>query len=327
MAMPAYSDHPEAYGMPATKPDYRRNYRKKPVIRPADKPVMLERYDSTLVTPLLDIPGLELNPASLKGQAEPEFIKAPFERILIDHNSQRQLKQSNLTLIEFAINNFEFTRVKVPNGIISPKGKIYLTDGQSTALIHYNHPELRVRGYVPVYVARVSERDFVAKCAQAFVALNECHIPVPRADRFTASLTARDPEALAMAEVFKATGLRITGEAKAENKYAAGETRLIQTLQRLHRSRGQDYFEKLCRILGRSAFSPIKRIHVDALVQILDKDKGKMDEQRLVNAIRSMVDKHARNEAELMAKRRMWTAPFALAELYRKLYLKGALPL
>lgn len=323
MAVVSFKQNPAAFGMPAlAKPDYRRA--KNPALKPSGKKIIMPFYDSTLIGGLFEIPGMELNPAPIGDQPEPELIKAPFELIRLDGNYQRELKRANIALIEFAINNFDYTKVKVPNGIRSPKGNIYLTDGQSTAMIYYNHPELRARGNLPCCVTRVDEKQFVERSAAAFISLNECRVSVAQADRFSAALAMRDPAAKKLAQIFQAHNIKIVTDNREDHLYAAGETRLISTFQSLLAKKGDKFLEKLCGILSTAMFSPIKRAHIRAVVEILETHKGELDEARLTNAIKSIADRHALNQALIDSRRTMKTVPYALAQIYKDRYKKGA---
>lgn len=322
-AVLSFREHPEAYGLTPLKPDHRGKGWQRPAIRNSGKLVLPKHYDSTLIRPLELIPGLELKPASLKGQVKPKYTEADFSQCHIDQNYQREIDQANITVIEFGVNHFDYTLFKIPNGIQGPSGKIYITDGQSSALICLHHPDI---DKLPIMVTRVNEAEFIARCARAFIGLNECRIAVSKADRFTALQTMGDPASCAIANVFRKHGITPVRKTKAIGKYAARETRIIGTFESIHARRGEAFFDRLCKVLGGAAFSPIRRIHIGAITEILlpDMGKNKIDDDRLISAIRSMVDKHAINEAELSAKRRMWTGPKALAELYKSLYKDGA---
>lgn len=315
----SFSEYPEAYGLPPLKPDHRRSRGKRPAIAPSGKLVLPSFYDSTLIKPLEAIPGLKLEPASLEGQIKPRYAEIEFSQCRIDHNYQRELLQSNLNIIQHGVNFFDWTLYKVPNGIQAPSGLVYITDGQSSALICLHHPDIHK---LPIMVTRVKDAQFIQRSARAFIGLNECRIEVGTADRFTALQTMGDPVAIKMAEVFRRYGIRPIRQNKHEGKFGAGETKLVSTFQGLHARHGDEFLERLCKILGNAKYGPIRRMHVHAIRSILlpDMGKNKIDDERLVNAIRSMVDRHAINEAELTAKRRMWPSPKALAELYMSLY-------
>jgi len=323
MAMPSFRENPEAYGLKLPKPVYQRGNYKRPALPDSGKLIMPTMYDSTLIKPLAVIPGLKLEPKSLKGVAKPKFIEADFGNCYIDQNYQRELAMSNCQLIECGVNNFDYTLFKVPNGIQGESGKIYITDGQTSALICLHHPDILK---VPLWVVRVSNDEFIARCARAFVGLNECHIPVNRADKFTALQTMGDPDALAVADIFRIHRIQPVRSNKSGNKSAAGETRLLGTLQSLYKRHGSDLLSRLCAVCSGAKYSPITRVHVWALMEILkpDMDKNKIDDERLINAIRSIADRHAISEATLNAKRRMWPVPRSLAELYMERYKKGA---
>lgn len=327
MAAVSFRENPEAYGLSSDfKPNYKKGNFKRPALPPSNKLILPTGYDSTLVAPLEIIPGLNLNPNSLKGQVKPEKVEADFADCLIDRNYQRDLGQGNAMLIEHGVNHFDWTLFKLPNGIRGKSGKIYITDGQTSSLICLHHPEIKK---LPIWVAQVSEAEFVARCARAFVGLNECHIPVNRADKFTALQTMGDPVANSIAQIFRAYGIKPVRVNKAPNKYAAGETRLLGTLQGLYKRYGHEALERICLVAAGAGYSPIVRHHVNALMEILlpDMEAKKIDNERLINAIRSIADRHAVAEATLTAKRRMWTVPRALADLYKERYKKGAIAL
>lgn len=319
----SFKDHPEAYGLAPMKPSHGGANWKRPAIPDSGKQILPKHYDSTLIKPIEAVPGLKLNPAKINQQVRPKYVEAEFSQCCLDHNYQRELSQANVTVIEFGVNHFDWTLFKVPNGIQGNSGKIYITDGQTSALICFHHPDI---SKLPIMVTRVNDSEFIARSARAFIGLNECRVPVGRADRFTALQTMGDPASCAIANVFRKYGIKPVRTHKSTNKYAARETTLISAFQSIHAKRGEVFLDRLCKILAGAAYSPIKRIHVSALTEILlsDLDKNKIDDARLISAIRSMVDKHAVNEAELTAKRRMWTGPRALAELYKSLYKDGA---
>lgn len=315
----SFRENPEAYGLTPIRPNYARDNYKRPALPASGKQVLSGGYDSTLIKPLETIPGLKLDPNSLKGIVKPKYIEADFEQCCIDYNWQRELDQSNLTLIEFGVKHFNWTHFKIPNGIQGTSGKIYITDGQTSALICYHHPEVLK---LPIMVTRVNEQEFVARCANAFVSLNECRRPVSAADRFTAMQVMGDPESTAIAEVFRKYHIKPLRKDKSKGQFAAGETRMLKTFQGIYRLRGQEFFERLCSVLNGAKLFPIQRIHTSALTEILlpDMEKNKIDDDRLISAIRSIVNKHAINEAILSAKRRMWTSSRALAEIYKERY-------
>lgn len=319
----SFRQHPEAYGLTPIRPNYKPNLFKRPAAPPSGKTVLANRYDSTLIRPLELISGLNLEPRPLRGMVKPKLIEAEFDQCRIDHNWQRELDQGNLTLIEFGVNHFDWTHFKIPNGIQGPSGLIYITDGQTSALICRHHPEILK---LPIAVTRVNESEFVARCANAFVSLNECKRAVSSADRFTAMQVMGDPESNAIAEVFRKYNIKPLKKSKSMPQYASGETRMLGTFQTIFRKRGKDFFERLCLILQGANFHPIQRIHTSAISEILlpDMEKNKIDNDRLIAAIRSIADRHAIRDATLDAKRRMWTSSHALAEIYKERYRQRA---
>lgn len=325
MAMPSYTEKPQAYGMPP-KPNYhkgRRNY-----VEPSDKGVLLPFYDSTLIKPLKKIKGLEFKPADISEQALPElmYINPKTEKMYVDHNYQRELTNSNFNLLIHILEHFDWKKLQVPNAFISEKGNIYFTDGQTTALACLHHPQI---DKMPISAVKVSDAAFAAIGAEAFLSLNTVKIAVPRADRLTAQIAMRDPLAMHIADVFRKYGIKVIRIKRNDEQCAARETMVVGKFEEILKRDGEEFFDRLCSILAAANYSPIRAIHIQAVRRLLldESEKLPYSLDRLKDAIRSKVDKYALLDAEIEARRFKTTKPDALAKFYKEAYKKGAVAL
>lgn len=322
--VPSFEKHPGAYGMKGKNAYW--NVRRKNLVPASDKQVLLPHYDSTLIRPLAPVPNLEFKPAPVKVQAKPQMMMVKPEALLVDHNWQRELTSSSYVLLVQILENFNWAYYKTPNCIISPSGKLYVTDGQTTVLAAMHHPEIEE---IPVLAVKVSEREFVRICAEAFISLNTVSVPVPRADRFTAQIAARHPHALKLADFFRKHKIKPIRLERKDRQYAARETMVISTFQETMIKDGDEKFDRLLEILSGANFSPIRRLHVLAIRELLSRETPKFnyDLERLRNAILSKADKYALLDAEINARRYKISRPMALANIYNGAYKKGAIAL
>lgn len=295
-------------------------------VMPLAKPVMLPGYDPRLIKRIGALPGLSFKPNDLSGVELPELRWVAPGDCCVDFNYQREPNSSDYTLLMEIVSNFSWEKFGTPNGVIGPDGSIFVTDGQKRAYACYHHPDIEL---MPILLVKAKAEQLVKLSAGAFVALNEAHTPVPRADRFTAKLMEGDPVAIKVAAIFKAYNIKPIRKKIDVSKCAAGDTMIIQKFQSILQQKGEDYFKRLCWILAQAKLSPIQSIHVGAVSRLLSREtsKSRWNDERLIDAIRSKADNLAISDATVNSRKFGIGKPLALAGIYETAYKKSAKPL
>lgn len=294
-----------------------RNFAQK-----SEKKVLPSGYNPALVGPVAKIPTLEVLPNETLSQVMPVAMRARPEDFWIDHNYQRELTQSDIAFIKHTAEHWNWAYYKAPNVMFTPDGRLFAVDGQATIVSALYHPEIKE---IPFLGYEMSAEEFIAFQAKSFIGLNTLKRGVPRADLLTAAIIANDPTAVKLQKFFQKHGLNVLRTARADKKYGARETMCAQTLKNILISEGDELFDKLCTVLAGANLAPIRSIHayaVSQLIRINHVRGSDIEPKRLINAIRSIVPKHAYLEAveNMRRAKKHTTMTKALADVWQKRY-------
>ena len=199
-----------------------------------------------------------------------------------------------------------------------------VTDGQKTALAAIHRGLTRL----PALIYDVPLGEGIERQATSFVGINTDRRAILASELLTAMVVAGAPEAREFSSIMLRYGIspRDSSSLSYQNM-APGETTCIALMQSSFRQTGRDEFEALCRVLIEAQFRPIRREHIGAVRVAISKiGMEYLDYDRLSNAIRSIVDKHARLEAVDAAKKSYTrtTVAQALAAIYLIRYKRNA---
>lgn len=324
--LPSFMANPGAYGLKedtvAVKAMRTRELKHKtPKI---EKPVFHEYHDEKLVEQLGPIPGFEI-------ECEPYLVPPPEIRLVdpttlyIDRNYQRVLSPLDLRLLQDITVKFSWAEFKVPNAFEDEDGRLFLTDGQKSALgaIYRKIP------LIPIVVTKAPQEESLRQQATAFVGINSRRKAIPAQEMFTALLVTGDESERALANILRANNIQPVANrgSTTENNYTVGQTQSITILRALHKQHGDANFDVMCRMMAAARFRPIKREHIHAMGAIVDTmDADKIDIDRMANAIRSIVDRHALLEAREASRKsnRHVSVGKALADIYLTGYRRKA---
>ncbi len=330
-AFPSFKANPAAYGCtgPITPSfDVNRTFRAnqlKAFVPQSKKLVLPEQYEDGLIVPLERIEGLEIDDSARVAGVYPTYRDInPQTDIWVDRNYQRSLKASDLVKIERIGNSFDYEKVKALTCFVMSGNRLFATDGQKTALaaIHRGITKL------PALVYDVPIKDRLSRQAHSFIGINAERSAIPATELLTALIISGEPDAVEFANTLKAYGIKPRERAATDHKrIEANETLSITLLQNLFHQVERPVFDAVCAIVSKAMFKPIRREHIWAariVVEGLTPDA--LDSDRLDNAIKSIVDKHAILEAKENARKALkrTTVAAELASIYMKRYNKRA---
>lgn len=283
------------------------------------KHVIPKGYDEALIRPLARLDSIDVQPNDISAQEPPHTEMVRPEDLWLDHNYQREFLPANMTLLQEIIEYWDWDRFRAPNCVRQPDGRLFIRDGQTTALGALHHPQI---DRIPVLVKNAKSLE---KDAEAFVALNDKFIPVENADKFTARLLMGDPVTRELARILNKFGIHVLRSAKRGAEYGKNETTCIGAFRRLLEAHGSQEVEQICEILRVANFRPIRFAHLHAVRKMLKEGalQRNVDIARIGQAINSIDDAHALAEATVLARRNGRPLSACLAHIYEHRYKRN----
>lgn len=314
----SFKSNPGAYGMKRSKDG--RLFRG--LVRDIGKAVLPKGYNPKLVKPLEVIEGFRCNPLDVSAQALPFIMWVNPADLHIDYNYQRQHTSTSFALLAEIAERWNWRHYKMPNIFRMPDGRLFVVDGQTTAL----GALLIGITSIPVLVSDIQPHelpDIVMIQAEAFIALNTSRVQVPTPDLFTADIFKKDAASLELKGLLEKYGLSVVRLNKADKSYKTNETRVISTLKQTLLQHDPQLMSSICYVCSMAEFRPLRRQHVEAITILLKEFEAKKKHlhlPRLAEAIKSWNDAHARAQAQLDAQKNNISKPKALSRLWLERY-------
>lgn len=321
--LPLFASNPAFYGMP------RRSQiaaKMRPLTPAPMKPAVPDGYRDDLLTPLRTLEKLEVEPNKTLADLTPEvrYINPRKTTIYCNRNYQRELDAGDMAFLLEIGNGFDWGRFKVPNCYEAPDGSLHCTDGQKTILAAMFHDLT-----IPILVIRAAPGESLARQADSFVGLNTIQRKAKALDIFAALYCRGDSEEVEFARILKKHNIqpvRISSGLPAGGKTQPCQTICINVLRAMHKEHGKHDFDIMCKLFSLIGYRPIQRLHIYAFNIIFARmEPSEIDLDRMMNAVRSILDKHAILEArENVRNSKKKTTPSAeLANIYVARYSKN----
>lgn len=236
------------------------------------------------VVKLRQIKPLKINdvlPGLLDDEGKPEFEWVDPSTLYIEEKYQRNLTERSVRLIRKIYKDFQWTRFKPPVVSYGEGGKLFVIDGQHTAIAAISHPKIKKIPVMVVNAPSVKER------ATSFMGHNRDRLNVTSAQMFYSSVAAGDGVAMAAKKALDDTGctiLRFNPPVWVE-----GQTLAAGTLMELAARKGVAGLSRVLKILLDAKRAPITALEMKAVADLIwGKDwEGKFDDYNLSTVIRS----------------------------------------
>jgi hypothetical protein len=199
------------------------------------------------------------------GQPIMEYVNP--RDLYIDPAYQRSIGERGLKQIRKIIENFEWSKFKLPTCCYSENFKaetvLFVLDGQHTAIACASHPSIET---IPVQIV---EAATVEEQAEAFIGLNTERLGVTSLQLHQAATVAGDAMALRMEDICRNAGVTILRAAPGSGKFKPHDTVAVQAVGSLILRRGDELAGRVLDVLSRAQLAPITAPHIKAVDLLL----------------------------------------------------------
>ncbi|QND67657.1 hypothetical protein HB777_29445 [Mesorhizobium loti] len=183
--------------------------------------------------------------------------------LYIDPAYQRSIGERGLRLIRKIIENFEWSKFKLPTCCYSENHAgetvLFVLDGQHTAIACASHPDIQT---IPVQIV---EAATVEEQADAFIGLNTERLGVTKLQLHQAAVTAGDSEAVTIDQVCERAGIKLIRSAPGNGKFKPGDTQAVSALGALIDKRGAMKARLILEVLAKAECAPITANQIKAV--------------------------------------------------------------
>ena len=203
--------------------------------------------------------------------------------LFIEDRYQRDIGKKSVTLVRRIIQGWDWGRMKPPICAKDAAGRLFVVDGQHTAIAAASHPDVDTIPVMVIDLAEVTDR------ASAFIGHNLDRVAMTSMQLHYASLTAGDEVALAMDAACQKAGCVIRKFPPPNGNYAEGETVAVKALEAMVKRKGVNGGARVLGILKGADRAPISALEIKATFELLyDADwKDQFSDFDLTTIIRS----------------------------------------
>lgn len=184
-------------------------------------------------------------------------------QLSVDETYQRNLSMKSKKLITNIVQNFDWTRFKCPIVTQDEKERMFVLDGQHTAIAAATHPEIEK---IPVMIV---EADSLKKRARAFIGHNKDRINMTATQLHHSSVVAEDATAMTIDRVCRASGIKIVRVSPMARGFSGNETTAISAIRGLITKYGEDKAIEVLSCVARAMLAPVRADHIRAAAHIL----------------------------------------------------------
>ena len=261
---------------------------------------------------------IEVTPNAI-GEDLPEFEWIRPQDLWVEAGYQRDPSANSMRMIKRIVAGWDWARMKPPICARDTKGRMYVMDGQHTAIAAASHPGIEK---IPVMVVKA---ESMKHRAQSFLSHNRDRLGVTPAQIYYAAIAAGDELALHVKEACERAGVTILRVPPANAEFKEGETMAVSTLKRIVELKGPNGGNRVLRILRNAGRLPIQAHEMKGVAYFLwtlSKTSGtKIPDEELSEIIAS---KDARKWWALARRMREQNksiiVPAALAQLWLTTY-------
>jgi hypothetical protein len=213
-------------------------------------------------------------------RALPIFEWVDPSTLLVDEGYQRDSSERSLKLVRKIVAGWDWAKFKAPCAVMTDAG-LELIDGQHTAIAAATHPDV---DKIPVMIVDVDKR---AERAAAFIGHNKDRVAVTAAQLHVAAIASGDPEALAIAAVCQAAGVRTLRAPPKDPK--PGETMAISAVGALVRAQGKEGAIRVLKTARDSGIAPLTQVEIKAVELLVYGDEySDITDTALITTITAM---------------------------------------
>lgn len=245
--------------------------------------------------------------------ARPRLEWVPVDKILVDHNYQRELRKTRVAQI---LREFSWAKFGALMLNQHPDGTFTVYDGQHRAKAAKLHPEV---SEVPATIISV---DGTAQEAAAFLGVNINRSAVSSVERYWAGLEAKDAEALRVQKVLAEAGCAVVQDAGGMGH---DKTNAVTAVSRALSRYGDAAVSFACRVLreGWSADDRALKGTVITAMARIHRANPELDQDRMRRVLERSSRETIAGNAEAIRKISGGDAPTAIAKTICELYNKG----
>jgi hypothetical protein len=226
----------------------------------------------------INLPNLEPNAVS---GAVPECVMVDPSALYVEEQYQRNLADKSIKLIRRMVRTWNWAHMKPPICVRSGD-KLFVVDGQHTAIAAASHPDIMEIPIMIVEAAEVKDR------ARAFVAHNRVRLGVTSTQIFFSELAAGDEIAVAVDQACTRAKVKILKTPPGHGIFNPGETMSAIQLKTIAAKKGVNALVRVLKILVECGRAPLKNTELSAVFAILyGSRKMPVDDYDLVSVIRS----------------------------------------
>lgn len=228
------------------------------------------------------LPMAGIEPAGIQ-TSKPRFEWVRPTDLFIEERYQRNIAEKSITLIRRIVQGWDWSRMKPPICARSEDGKLFVVDGQHTAIAAASHPGIEKIPVMIVDGVTVEDR------ASSFLGHNRDRVAITPMQMHYAALAAGDEIALAMAEACKKAGVVIRKSPPPNGTFKDGETVAVGGIRHIVTKKGAVGGARVLKILNDANRAPISAQEIKAVAALLwDADwKDQIDDFDLATIIRS----------------------------------------
>lgn len=244
---------------------------------------------------------------------KPETMWVAPTDLLVDEEYQRDINRRSMALIGRIVAGFAWRKVKPPIVVRVDDG-LHVIDGQHTAIAAATLK-------IPKIMVFVVEAVSAADRADSFVAHNQDRITMSPLDIYRAKVGGGVPDALAVAKVCKAAGVRLRVLSKHITP-KIGDCAAVSVVSSLVARRGPAAAESVLKALVKGGRAPISRAELVAAETVMfGPDPLSVDQ--LARAVTDLGDKGVQ-AAHVTAKTDRVAVQIPLADKYRRTAMRLA---
>lgn len=224
----------------------------------------------------------DILPASiLDTDDKPQFEWVDPASLYIEERYQRNLGDKSISLIRKIVRDFQWSRFKPPVCAWGPENKLFVIDGQHTAIASASHLKIKK---IPVMIVDASS---MKDRADAFMGHNRDRLAITPAQLFYSSVTAEDPIALTLKKALDEAGCVVVRTNPPV--WVEGQTMATGTLMKLAERKGYPGTLRVLKILLDAKRAPVIALEVSAVADLLwgKEWQGRFDDYDLSTIIRS----------------------------------------
>jgi hypothetical protein len=276
------------------------------------------KRDIRKVKPIDDMMGIQPNKVST---SEPEFIHVDPKEVYIDGTYQRDVTRQGMKLILNIIENFSWSKFKPPVLTRDDKDRLIAIDGQHTLIGAASHPEIKRIPAIFIPLKSVEDQ------ASSFVSHNTAKVNVPVMDLFFAQLAQKDQTTMDIYNVLVKNGIELLRfmSGATTGSYEPNTTMAIGALKEIYRKHGKAKLDNILAMCAECGFTPIRRDHLIALKELLygrKEERGEIDQDLLIETIKSLNDTTSRMRAASIASTTQVSQAIGLAIFWRNQYYR-----